>query len=138
MDKTFAETQGCAPFDWNKELTAAIARFPGRQEHEKMVQLAAKWPTCACGNQCAIIPRWEENELPYTVGAIPGMPKDDYLAILGIDFHQQIVRCNYREALEILHDIEHFSALIVREELIKINKAQLEPSSYDTHQEPAY
>lgn len=57
--KTYAESQGYAPFDWNKALDRE--HISGEQWIE-MEMKAEQWVTCACGNQCDAIPRHEFGE----------------------------------------------------------------------------
>jgi|SRR6478609_391082 len=74
--KTFAESLGRPKFDWNEFLT--------RLEYEyidiaQAKGLAADWVTCACGNQCEVIPRTDF-----------GTPEDSVLAYLGQEFYYSI------------------------------------------------
>ena len=57
--------------------------------------LSGQWVTCACGAQCAIIPRNTEGE-----------PLDWELKQLGLAFHTAIDLENRSEAFDILMDIE--------------------------------
>jgi hypothetical protein len=75
--KTYAHQNGEDALDWNKLLTevqiadiAALCR---------MSQWAKSWVTCACGQQCAVIPRKDS-----------GCPKDVTLAIHGADFSSML------------------------------------------------
>lgn len=121
MDRTYAEATGHAPFDWNKWLDAAIADPDsiGKEEHDRVAGLSVKWVTCACGNQCAIIPR---SEYVYTVEAGPGSPLDPELDDLGSDFHMAICSWEWIEAKEILRKIEARAAVVIAEELAKLNQ----------------
>lgn len=70
--KTYAKKYHMEPFDWNKFLnrkrfTAAALDHAGK--------LAGAWVTCACGQQCASIPR---NDM--------GAPIDRSLRALGLEF----------------------------------------------------
>lgn len=52
--KTYAESIGSKPFDWNNFLNKEEYTEKELSEAE---DLANNWVTCACGNQCSIIPR---------------------------------------------------------------------------------
>lgn len=109
MDKTYAETQGEAPIDWNKFL----ANPPEKDSYDHMVaaDLSGEWVTCACGNQCAIIPRHEYK----------GSPMDAELAKLGLDFCDDICEARWPVARATLAAIEARSAVLIREELAQLN-----------------
>lgn len=79
MDKTYAETRNKPPFDWNKWLDSALRGEVSRVDYTEKRQLTQNWVTCACGNQCAIIPR---NPV--------GEPEDADLAHYGKDFYSQV------------------------------------------------
>lgn len=75
---------GKKPFDWNHYLRLKVYR--GDSVHKAMNR-AHNWVTCACGNQCSIIPRDSM-----------GAPYDDRLYNLGCRFADQI-ELMYRHAL---------------------------------------
>ena len=93
--QTYSEARGHARFDWRAWLERAIKEEPGDESHIKAVNSARKWVTCAVGNQCSVIPRNEN-----------GLPKDDQLRELGIDFHDRIRTRSYRHADAVLDLIE--------------------------------
>ena len=70
--KTYSEKQHRNPINWNKFL--ARETFNERVLR-RAYDLASQWVTCACGNQCASIPRRPN-----------GQPKDDQLHHLGLSF----------------------------------------------------
>lgn len=74
--ENYATTVGEKPFDWNKFL--ARTRFTGR-ELRNASELAGEWTTCACGNQCSVIPR-----------NCQGTPMDNILEDLGRQFYTTI------------------------------------------------
>lgn len=74
--KTFAETKGEPPFDWNAFL--AKDQFT-EDEMIKALDLSGEWVTCACGNLCAALPRTPDGE-----------PLDCELAKLGCEFNEAI------------------------------------------------
>lgn len=99
--KTYAEAKGERLFDWNKFLNRA-RRFDEDWEYARA--LSNNWVTCACGNQCSIIPRDED-----------GAPYDKLLGRLGMDFHAAISIRRRKRALEILKKIEVRSAQLIKE-----------------------
>lgn len=115
MDKTYAETQNEAPFDWNK----ALANPPdyGSPDYDNLYILSGDWTTCACGNECAIIPRYKQDSLRFA----KGQPKDEALADLGHRFHNQITMAEWEDAKETLQAIEARSAILIQQELAKRN-----------------
>jgi len=95
---TYTETQGKAPFDWNAALKSR------KKDWLDLYKRSASWVTCACGNQCDVIPRgWM------------GIPDDDALEVLGFDFHTAITKQDTRLAQRILHKIEIRSAQLIAE-----------------------
>jgi hypothetical protein len=89
---TYAEVKGAPPFDWNHFL-----RKPSRtkEEWDDAHKLAGQWVTCACGNQCAALPRdpW-------------GVPIDYELKRLGCDFADFIALKQPKAARRLLEKIE--------------------------------
>lgn len=119
MDKTYSEIKGHAPFDWNKWLDDAIEKTPDQDELHAAAIRAREWTTCACGNQCAVIPRRASGE-----------PIDEMLAGLGAAFYTKIHIAegwpeDRKESLQyakyILTDIEVRSAIVIKETLAKLN-----------------
>lgn len=110
MDKTYAESQGQSPFDWNKVLANPPQR--DSKEHEVLRRLAARWVTCACGNQCAIIPR----------ESLYGTPIDQGLVSLGLNFSYMVARGEWNEARDILKRIETRASQLISRELSKLNE----------------
>lgn len=108
--RTYAETQNAQPFDWWEFLDLADA---GKieihsREHEIATGLAYSWTTCACGNQCSIIPR-------HTEAHLAGAPKDDILRGHGSHFAYHIVRGIWPAARATLRAIEARSAQLIAE-----------------------
>lgn len=108
--KTYAEVNGKEPFDWNSALDNAIKHGTSQRaiDRDIMLEASAKWVTCACGNQCASIPRVES-------GTLKGMPLDELLSHLGGVFYDYIAEENYVEAKQVLRDIEQRSIEIINE-----------------------
>lgn len=119
MDKTFSETVGLAPFDWRKEL---LAQQDGKGTKNKywLYKRASAWITCACGNQCAIIPR------------IDGVPKDSLLRGLGACFYVDIIAEQWSKALTTLDQIESRAAILIAQELQKFNDSKISNNLHDT------
>jgi len=96
---TYTEITGVKPFNWFVALSAK------RVSNWYILKVKSKsWTTCACGNQCNIIPR--------THG---GMPVDYELKSLGYLFHNVVTKKNKKKALEILEQIEIRSAYLIKE-----------------------
>lgn len=112
--KTYVETQREKPINWFEELQKATSL----KEIRTLKHLSGSWVTCACGNQCEVIPRDGLGE-----------PRDEILAELGYEFHQivngmldsKVAKYKekvefYREsAIETLHKIEKRSAVLIRQ-----------------------
>lgn len=82
-------------FNWIEELEACIKLEPSYEKYRKLSQKASSWPTCACGQLCKELPRYDDN-----------CPKDRALRTLGIKFYDFIESGNWTEALETFHKIE--------------------------------
>lgn len=97
--RTYAESKGKKPFNWfefleRKDITDS--------EWVDAYTLSTNWITCACGNQCDVIPRdW--------VGA----PIDSYLRVLGNDFTDYMKSRDQLSAMETLHLIEKRSIELI-------------------------
>ena len=105
--KTYAEQQGEKAFDWNKFLENPPEK--GSEEHWDAGVRSGDWVTCACGNQCDIIPR-----------SSLGCPNDDKLERLGSDFYTDVNAGEWECAKNTLYLIEKRSAEII-EGLTKLN-----------------
>lgn len=104
--KTYAEKEGQQPFNWYEALSKENITL---KEWTHMGILSMYWVTCACGNQCDVIPRGDG-----------GSPMDTRLRILGVDFEKQVRMRNKNKALETLYQIEQRSAELIQE----INKTK--------------
>lgn len=102
--KTYSESKDLPPFDWNKALDDAIEQEPIQYTAMKLELRSCSWVTCACGNQCASLPRSEGGE-----------PKDSSLRQLGIVFHWDIISFEWAAAKETLAQIEARSAFLLQE-----------------------
>lgn len=107
--KTYAETRGAAPFNWTQWLTQQEELIKSGQplsdpEWEGAKTRAKSWVTCACGNQCAVIPRNSE-----------GKPYDTVLTEIGGDsgFFSAIQDHNPTAALHFLSLIEQHSVYLI-------------------------
>lgn len=101
--KTYSEDQGKPSFDWNKFLNK---RKINDVDWDIAQGRAKSWVTCACGNQCDIIPRNSK-----------GIPEDEVLAKLGADdgFYGAIKGRNITEAKNFLILIEIRSSQLIKE-----------------------
>lgn len=115
--KSYAESVGRKPFNWLSWLEHV--RFNvGTERMQEVRGWAGEWPTCACGNQCAALPR--------TRG---GMPIDAALMDLGLYFLRQLMAMNYahkfghfldfeirrRNALSVFRQIENRSTELLKQ-----------------------
>lgn len=91
--KTYSETAGKPAFDWHDAL-----KNPRKYSHAMLSELAGNWVTCACGNQCDVIPRF---------GA--GAPMDRELYDLGSEFSCEVDSKLWEDAEETLTKIERRS-----------------------------
>jgi hypothetical protein len=105
---TYSQKQGKTPFDWRaflnqSEISDASAKWAESQ--------AKEWVTCACGNQCDIIPR---------TGS--GAPRDAILNQLGGDegFYAAVSKKDWAEAINFLDMIEVRSAYLIKKEIENI------------------
>jgi hypothetical protein len=73
--KKYTETKNRAPFDWNAALSKDCKDMNLR-EAGQLKKRSESWVTCACGNQCEIIPREKD-----------GTPLNKKLDKLGVKFH---------------------------------------------------
>lgn len=101
--QTYAEMNGENTFNWNEFLNRPKKEIFG-YEWDDASSLASSWVTCACGNQCDILPRNRE-----------GAPTDGILSHLGIKFMVKIDNRQRKKALEVLQKIEERSTLLIRE-----------------------
>lgn len=125
---TFAKEQGSKPFNWNKFLDKDFTIFSKKRSEQlkNASDLASNWITCACGNQCAIIPR----DLRY------GNPRDGRLRKLGMDFSNAVcnlednyktkkitkIKSAQKKCKVILAKIEERSAVIIKNILASESK----------------
>lgn len=107
--KTYAQENKEKNFDWNKFLNK------GKWSQTELcdaAEKAANWVTCACGNQCAVIPRDRCGE-----------PFDFKLKALGVDFSEHIDHARDSEsplehiakARKVLDKIEKRSTILINQ-----------------------
>lgn len=102
LTKSYAETKGILPIDWN----VFLSREDINETSWRTAQHAsANWVTCACGAQCSIIPRVK----------IDGEPKDKTLWNLGVRFNFAIKDRDKFSAKSILAKIEERSAYLIKQ-----------------------
>ena len=101
-NKKYSEDKGKEAFDWKKALSA---KEISDQTWDELVKKAGDWVTCACGNQCAIIPRYDD-----------GSPKDKILYVLGgiEGFYGAIRNRDKENAIDLLAMIEYRSEILIR------------------------
>lgn len=99
--KTYIETVGGKPFDWWDALNNPEKY---KDDDVDLPEISGDWITCACGNQCDVIPRESS-----------GKPKDLILIDLGYEFHNLIKDQNWDDAKEILSQIEERSSFLIAE-----------------------
>ena len=90
------------PFDWNDFLDRGNRGQINGWELNRARSLSGDWITCACGNQCDVIPRYES-----------GCPIDEELYHLGLRFHSCIAKENYSFAIHLLSEIEARSTYLI-------------------------
>lgn len=83
-------------FNWLEALQCAIEHEPDAVEFDALCAAAGDWPTCACGELCKRLPRYEED----------GVPMDITLAELGIVFNVHVKRREWNPAFVIFREIE--------------------------------
>ncbi len=88
-------------FDWRKALKRAISRK--QKKSPSLEEKSKSWVTCACGNQCSVIPRGHR-----------GAPRDGILNDLGVLFFQNIEGGKFKEALVTLDRIEERSIKLIK------------------------
>lgn len=99
--KTYAESRGQTPFDWNaflKRLDITLGQW------EEAINLSKSWVTCACGNQCDVLKRESD-----------GTPQDKPLAYLGGQdgFHGSIMCHDVEGAKHYLNLIEQHVGYLI-------------------------
>lgn len=113
----FVEVKAEKPFDWNKFLKNASRRKTplSEEEHIQVSKRSQSWVTCACGNQCAIIPRWSYDDTNMPHWAELNSPKDKKLNTWGIQFFRAVDAQKWKKAKEILNKIEGRSIVLIRQ-----------------------
>ena len=96
---TYTESESEIPFDWNEFLNKETRTVT---EWVYASALSKLWTTCACGNQCNVIPR-----------GMGGNPKDSLLSDLGILFCANIGYQEIEYAKDTLAKIEVRSAQLI-------------------------
>lgn len=102
--KTYAEKELKKPYNWNKMLELAMQGKARGAVRIHMNNMAGNWVTCACGNQCDIIPR-----------DVDGVPEDEKLDSLGMRFLEEVLDMEWTEAKKTLRQIELRSAQLIKE-----------------------
>ncbi len=84
---TYVEKKHATPFDWHRFFRKRVYT---KTQLIEACHIAASWTTCACGNQCAIIPRRNDGE-----------PVDKILSRLGFKFFEELEDAAYLNSSEI-------------------------------------
>lgn len=110
--KTYNQQEHAIYFDWNQFFNHTTYT---KDDLYMAVTMAMQWTTCACGNQCSVIPR-----------DVNGAPKDSVLSQLGVDFYGCIIQMEQSDtkerlklykafAMETLKKIEKRSEILINE-----------------------
>lgn len=92
-------------FDWYDVLDRLIAgEKPTESDRAAIQQRAGPWTTCACGQMCKLIPRDSAKT-----------PLDQTLKNLGGSFAQLMAAGKYREARNVLDQIERRTSKILQD-----------------------
>jgi hypothetical protein len=100
----YSETKGKPFIDWHERVNREPESIT-EEEWEQWAEDAGTWVTCACGNQCDVIPRDKDS----------GMPLDKRLFNLGVDFFTVMGYQDLDTARSILAQIEQRSAQLIAE-----------------------
>jgi hypothetical protein len=92
-------------FCWFKFLNQPESDF-SEEDLDNAKILSGEWTTCACGQMCQDLPRWESNA-----------PKDTELSNLGLRFMNRIADARYlynigKEAF--LHEIKEANSILIK------------------------
>ena len=107
--KTYSETKKHKKFNWYDFLNRANEGKATEGEIANAKDDSEDWVTCAVGNQCAIIPRDEDDS-----------PIDNTLYKLGSDFMDDILDEKWKKAIKTLDKIEKRSTILIQKELDKM------------------
>lgn len=90
-------------FDWLTELEAlSKGKWISIDQADELTHMSSDWPTCACGQLCALLPR-DPN----------GAPKDKKLEELGMQFMSRIQDKHWCLALKTFKQIERRTAKLL-------------------------
>ncbi len=99
--KPYSVTVGEKAFNWRTALKKAISRK--QKTSPSLTEKAKSWVTCACGNVCSVIPRYDG-----------GSPKDNRLNNLGCTFYDDVNEGDFKAALVTLDKIEKRSGELLK------------------------
>lgn len=105
---TYSESKGRSPFDWNAFLNRKEITDEAWRSAEK---LASDWVTCACGNQCDVIPR-----------SVDGEPFDITLSSYGMEFYYAISGRDTDDVKLVLGKIEARSITLIKKFIEELEK----------------
>lgn len=96
-------------FNWFIVLKDLVRGAPlDAREHITLCRMAGNWPTCACGQLCSALPRSHNGH---------GPPKDWQLKTFGMRFAHAINKQRWATALQIMHQIEDRSTMLLNNSL---------------------
>lgn len=95
--KTYSESRSVPAFNWHHAL-----EHPEEYSRGELCEKASAWVTCACGNQCDIIPRFKDGE-----------PRDKELRDSGRLFFAFVFYGSFDLAKSILAQIEARAAVLI-------------------------
>jgi hypothetical protein len=116
--KTHSQTRGKKPFDWNAALAKDCKKMT-EAEASTMYGNASTWVTCACGNQCAIIPRDSYGQpLDGSLRDL-GMLFTDYVSDMfrNYQYDEKTANASRKNAIKTLHKIERISQRLINVEV---------------------
>lgn len=96
-------------FNWLTELTK-LSHDDGeisRWEHNELIRMAGNWPTCACGQLCALLPRDHQRA-----------PLDHSLRLWGVKFAEYVQAKKWCLALQTFEKIEDRTKVLLEKEMI--------------------
>jgi len=113
--KVYAQTRGEKRFNWNRFLNPKAIKSHSEEAWNTAAHHAGRWATCACGNQCAVIPRGDYDGFSHDQARYiqRGEPLDLKLSDLGMAFHSAIKEHDAEQARGILVGIEARSTAIL-------------------------
>lgn len=112
--KTFTEKKNRTPFDWRKALIEV--KQTQRETLANLRLKAGSWVTCACGNQCDIIPRLNSGEpLNYKLSNLGSSFYSDVSMMGTPSINPNLFEVYRNHALRGLEEIETLSFTLINQ-----------------------